>query len=192
MRPAGRRARMVAGIARMKPRILLSILIFSLCCIAKGGEAMALEMESASFANGKFIPAKYTGEGEDISPPLKWSGVPEETKSFALICDDPDAPMGTWVHWVVYDIPPEVRELQENVPDSETLDNGAVQGETDFRKIGYGGPCPPSGTHRYFFKIYAVDKLLKIGPGATKKKVLDAIKGHVLDSGQLMGRYKRR
>ena len=120
-----------------------------------------MEIRSSSFDEGGFIPGKYTCDGIDVSPPLEWSSVPEGTKTFALICDDPDAPMGTWVHQVIFNIPGNIRELQENVPHQKILKNGGKQGENDFRKIGYGGPCPPRGTHRYYFKINALDEKYK-------------------------------
>ena len=152
---------------------------------------MEIKVTSPVFGDGELIPATYTADGRNISPPLEWSGVPEGTKSIALINDDPDAPMGTWVHWVVYNIPPNVTSLEENVLPSETLPNGAVHGTTDFGRIGYGGPAPPSGTHRYFFKIYALDTKLDLPTGATKGQVEEAMNGHVLAEGRLMGKYKR-
>lgn len=153
---------------------------------------MAFEIKSPVFAEGENIPKKYTCEGPDLSVPLTWTDPPAGTKSFALIADDPDAPMGTWVHWVLYDIPAEVRQLPEGVSRQETLKDGTRQGVTDFRRIGYGGPCPPPGpVHRYFFKLYAADKKIGLLPGAAKRQVLDAIKGHILGEVQLMGRYKR-
>ena len=151
-----------------------------------------MEIKSKAFSEGGMIPSKYTCDGEDISPPLAWSGVPESAKSLALISDDPDAPVGTWVHWVLYNVPAEVTELPENMPPDRTLQNGARQGMTDFRRVGYGGPCPPGGTHRYFFKLYALDTVLDLEAGATKKALEEAMEGHVLAEGQLMGRYKRR
>ena len=152
---------------------------------------MEIKIESLAFKEGEFIPSKYTCDGSDVSPPLKWSDPPEGTAGIVLISDDPDAPAGTWIHWVVYNIPPAVKEFPENVPSSQTLENGAVQGKNDFGRIGYGGPCPPSGTHRYYFKLYALDTILDFGPGATKKQVVEAMKGHMLAEGQLMGRYRR-
>ena len=151
-----------------------------------------LQIKSSAFEHNGMIPNKYTCDGQDVSPKLSWDGVPEGTKSFALINDDPDAPMGTWVHWVLYDLPSSVRELEENFPKDKTLPNGAKQGMTDFKKIGYGGPCPPSGVHRYFFKLYALDIKLNLEPGATKKQVEDAMKGHVLAQTELMGKYSRQ
>ncbi len=158
----------------------------------KEGIAMAnIQLTSSAFEEGNLIPSKYTCDGADVSPPLKWSNVPQNTKTIALICDDPDAPVGTWVHWVIYNIPPTVTELPEGVPSDKTLSNGAIHGINDFRKYGYGGPCPPGGTHRYYFKIYALDTELKLAPGAKKSDVEKAMQGHILAKGQLMGRYKR-
>ncbi len=151
-----------------------------------------MEIISLAFEEGAMIPKKYTCDDIDISPPLKWSMVPDGTKTFAIICDDPDAPMGTWVHWVVYNLPANINELSEDVPPSEILPNGAKQGRNDFGKIGYGGPCPPGGTHRYYFKIYALSEELKVEAGITKSELLKAMEGHILSEGQLMGRYKRR
>ena len=156
-----------------------------------GGKAMEIKMRSSAFEEGGMIPNKYTCDDVDVSPPLAWDEVPDGTKGFALICDDPDAPMGTWVHWVLYDLPPTTRALPENIPTKETLENGAKQGTNDFRKIGYGGPCPPGGTHRYYFKLYALDIALNRDPGMTKAELLKAMEGHILAEGQLMGRYKR-
>ncbi|HPL62709.1 MAG TPA: YbhB/YbcL family Raf kinase inhibitor-like protein [Syntrophales bacterium] len=155
----------------------------------KGGKKM--EIRSSAFQNGGMIPAKYTCDGSDVSPPVEWSAAPVGTKSLALISDDPDAPAGTWVHWVVYDIPAETTGLPENVPAGKTLENGGKQGTTDFGKTAYGGPCPPSGTHRYFFKVYALDSMTDLPPGATKNQLLQAMKGHILAEGQLVGKYKR-
>jgi len=153
---------------------------------------MGIQLTSSAFKEGEPIPSKFTCEGEDISPPLKWSDLPQGTKSLALISDDPDAPVGTWVHWVIYNIPPTVNELEEGIPTAKEVPNGAKQGMNDFKKIGYGGPCPPSGTHRYFFKLYALDIELGLDPGATKNDLLKAIEGHILEMGQLMGTYQRK
>jgi len=152
---------------------------------------MAIVVTSTAFKDGEMMPKRYTLDGENFSPPLAWTGVPAGTKSLALICDDPDAPRGTWVHWVIFNLPAGLTELPEQVPRSRTLNNGACQGTNDFGKIGYDGPAPPSGTHRYYFKIYALDKLLDLKPGATKADVLKAMQGHVLAEGQLMGKYRR-
>jgi Raf kinase inhibitor-like YbhB/YbcL family protein len=158
---------------------------------ARGDAPMKINVISSAFQEGGMIPKQYTCDDKDVSPPLAWDSVPEGTKSLALICDDPDAPMGTWVHWVLYDLPSIARELPENVPPKKILDNGARQGTNDFRKIGYGGPCPPGGTHRYYFKLYALDIELNRDPGMTKGQLLKAMEGHILTEGQLMGKYKR-
>jgi Raf kinase inhibitor-like YbhB/YbcL family protein len=156
----------------------------------KGG--IDMDLKSASFENGGMIPARYTCDGKNVSPALEWHSVPASTKSIAIIADDPDAPMGTWVHWVYYNIPPETTSLPENVPLQDHPYSGGIQGTNDFGKTGYGGPCPPGGTHRYYFKIYALDAMLDLGPGATKKQILKAMEGHILDQARLMGKYKRR
>jgi Raf kinase inhibitor-like YbhB/YbcL family protein len=151
-----------------------------------------MEITSSSFKPGESIPAKYTCDSIDISPQLTWSGVPTGTKSFALICDDPDAPSGTYVHWVLYNLPSDLRELTEDIPKTDTLENGARQGKNDFGKTGYGGPCPPGGTHRYYFKIFALDTEVEEKQGMTKRELLKLMETHVLEEGQLMGRYKRK
>lgn len=153
---------------------------------------MAFSITSNAFDQGGTIPKKHTCDGPDLSPALKWIDPPDGTKSFALIMDDPDAPVGTWVHWVLYNLLPETRELPEGVPTTETFPNGAKQGMNDFKKTGYGGPCPPKGpAHRYFFKLYALDTTLDLGAKATKQEVEKAMKGHVLAETQLMGKYGR-
>lgn len=158
----------------------------------KRPKKMEIKITSPAFENGGMIPAKYTCDGINVSPPLAWGSIPEGTKSLALISDDPDAPTGTWVHWVIYNLPADIKGLPENIPPLKELEHGAKQGITDFRRIGYGGPCPPSGTHRYYFKIYALDIMLDLEAGATKKQLLKAMEGHILAQGQLMGRYKRQ
>jgi Raf kinase inhibitor-like YbhB/YbcL family protein len=155
------------------------------------GEKMNMRLTSTAFQAGGMIPAKYTCDGANVSPPLEWSDVPQTTKSLALICDDPDAPGKTWVHWVAFDLPAGIMSLPENVPPQNTIAGGGKQGTNDFKKIGYGGPCPPSGTHRYFFKIYAIDTELKLDSQTTKDLLLQAMKDHILAQGELMGRYKR-
>ena len=153
---------------------------------------MKIELSSTAFSEGANIPKQYTEDGKDVSPPLRWSDSPPQTKSFALICDDPDAPRGTWVHWVIFNLPGSQHELEEGVPTQEELPNGARQGKNDFGKIGYGGPAPPRGKlHRYFFKLYALNMLLELAPGSTKDQLIAAMKGHVLAEGQLMGQYGR-
>ncbi len=155
------------------------------------GTKMKFQITSSAFKHGEPIPSKYTCDGINISPPLKWEGVPEGTKSLALICDDPDAPAGDWVHWVVYFIPPNATQLKEGILKSKEPADGIKQGTTDFRSVGYGGPCPPSGTHRYFFKLYALDTVLALNSSATKKMLLDAMKNHIIEKTELMGTYKR-
>ena len=151
-----------------------------------------MELKSSAFQNGAEIPRKHTCEANDVSPSLSWDKAPSGTQAFALIADDPDAPVGTWVHWVIYDLPGDTKELPEATATSEALSNGAKQGTNDFKKIGYGGPCPPAGlAHRYFFKLYALDAPTNLKPRATKQQLLDAMKGHVLGEAELMGRYKR-
>jgi Raf kinase inhibitor-like YbhB/YbcL family protein len=157
-----------------------------------GGGEGRLELESAGFRNGQPIPARYTADGRDVSPELSWGGVPPETKSLALVCEDPDAPRGIWVHWVLYELPPGVAALPEGVPPRESLTGGGTHGKNDFGKLGYGGPAPPSGTHRYFFRLYALDCSLPLPPGATRAELLRAMEGHVLARGELMGTYSRR
>ncbi|MGC8830205.1 MAG: YbhB/YbcL family Raf kinase inhibitor-like protein [Verrucomicrobiia bacterium] len=152
-----------------------------------------MQLKSSAFANGQPIPVKYTGQGKDISPPLEWSDAPAGTKSFAIISDDPDAPVGVWVHWVIYDIPANVTKLDENVPTKETLPTGAKQGINDFGNVGYGGPMPPPGKpHRYFFKLYALDTVLNLKPRASKQELLRAMQGHILAQAELMGTYQRK
>lgn len=154
---------------------------------------MALELKSSVFADKQPIPSKYTCEGSDISPPLEWKDAPAGTKSFALIADDPDAPVGTWVHWVVWNIPSSSKGLKEAVAKNPTLPDGTKQGISDFKRPGYGGPCPPSGTHRYFFKLYALNTTLDNLPGnATKEQLEAAMKDHILGQTQLVGTYSRK
>jgi Raf kinase inhibitor-like YbhB/YbcL family protein len=160
---------------------------------AEKTEKERMQLTSSAFTEGGPIPAKHTCDDKNVSPPLKWSGVPTGTKSLALIADDPDAPSGMWVHWVLYDLPATATELAEDVPKSQYVAAGAKQGLNDFRHLGYGGPCPPPGkAHRYYFKLYALDTVLDLKPGATKKDVERAMEKHVLAQAQLMGTYKRK
>ncbi|MCA1815665.1 MAG: YbhB/YbcL family Raf kinase inhibitor-like protein [Acidobacteria bacterium] len=156
-----------------------------------GGEKVQLKVTSAAFAEGQSIPAQYTCDGRNVSPPLAWDGVPSNAKTLALVADDPDAPRGTWVHWVLFNLPAGEKALAEALPATETLASGAKQGKNDFGNAGYGGPCPPSGAHRYFFKLYALDTRLDLASGATKDQLLKAMQGHVVAEGELMGRYQR-
>src|SRR5712691_6987321 len=156
---------------------------------------MAFSLTSTAFKEGGAIPVKHTCDGADVSPPLAWSGAPPGTAAFALIADDPDAPAGTWVHWVLYDIAPTLSAIPENVAKVETLKElgGAAQGKNDFRRLGYGGPCPPPGkAHRYFFKLYALNARLGLSPAATKTDVERAMDGRVLATAQLMGTFARQ
>lgn len=153
---------------------------------------MTLQLTSSAFGNGQRIPERYTGDGEDFSPPLTWTGQPEGTVSLALICDDPDAPRKTWGHWVLFNLPGDLQELGEHVPTDGTLANGARQGRNDSGDLGYSGPAPPKGKpHRYYFKLYALDTQLKLPVGATKQELLTAMQGHVLAEAQWMGQYQR-
>jgi Raf kinase inhibitor-like YbhB/YbcL family protein len=149
-------------------------------------------MTAAAFPDGGTIPKKFTCDGTDVSPALSWTNSPTGTRSLAMIADDPDAPGGTWVHWVLYDLPPDTRQLPEGVPRSPQLPNKALQGRNDFGKIGYNGPCPPRGSaHRYFFKLYALDfKKTGLRPAATKAELERAIQGHILAQAQLIGKFQ--
>ena len=151
-----------------------------------------MEIRSASFGNGQTIPRKHTCDGPDLSPPIDWYGAPDGTLAFALIADDPDAPVGTWVHWVLYDLPGDARSLPEGVSTTETLPRGGAQGKNDFGRIGYGGPCPPPGRpHRYSFKLYALDARVNLPPGATRAALLKAMDGHIKAEAQITGTYGR-
>lgn len=150
-----------------------------------------MKIRSSVFDDKAMIPEKYTCDGKNISPSLEWSDFPDITESFVIICDDPDAPGKVWVHWVIYDIPKHVISLEEDIPGIEVLENGAIQGKNDFGYIGYGGPCPPSGTHRYYFKIYALDIKLQKKPGLRKNQILDLIEPHIIAEAELMGKYAR-
>lgn len=153
---------------------------------------MAMALTSAAFPHGADIPTRFTCEGADESPALQWSGAPVGTKSFAVIADDPDAPGGTWVHWVAFNIPADKQALAPGMSKAAELDDGTRQGTNDFKRVGYGGPCPPPGKpHRYFFKLYALDRLLELPAGATKGGLIAAMEGHILGQAELMGKYKR-
>ena len=185
----------------MKVKLLLILTILLSACANRTVEMspvssmteadMPFTLSSSAFANGQSIPAKYSCIGRDFSPPLEWSEPPAGTKSLALIVDDPDAPAGTWVHWVLYNIPASAREWPENTPKDAELPNGALQGRNSGRQIGYNGPCPPSGTHRYFFKLYALDTMLNLGSGAGKDELLNAMQGHILAQSELMGTFSK-
>ncbi len=153
---------------------------------------MTITVRSSAFQEGGMIPAKYTCDADDVSPPLEWTGIPQGTKSLALICDDPDAPVGTWVHWVMWNIPSDTNGLAENIRPDPQLPDGSRQGISNFRRPGYGSPCPPSGVHRYYFRTYALDTMLDLPSNTRKADLLKAMKGHVLAEGQLMGKYRRQ
>ena len=155
-------------------------------------EVAVVELTSPVFDNGQPIPIDYTGDGKDISPALQWKGMPEEAKSIAIICEDPDAPRGIFVHWIIFNINPKAGGLPEGVPASEVLQGGMRQGTNSFDKVGYRGPSPPKGpAHRYFFRLYALDTMLDVPQGARKAQLLEAMQGHVVAEGELMGSYKR-
>ena len=152
---------------------------------------MKFVITSSAFSEGGMIPRQYSCDGPDVSPDLTWEGVPAGTVSLALICDDPDAPVGNWVHWVLFNMPPGEESLPAGIAPAANLSNGARHGTNDFGRLGYGGPCPPGGTHRYFFKLYALDAEPSLEAGATKAQVEAAMEGHIMAQAQLMGKYKR-
>jgi len=157
-----------------------------------GGAAMAFTVKSPAFSPGAEIPKQFTCSGADISPALEWSGAPAKIAGFALIMDDPDAPAGTWVHWVLWNVPSSVHSLPQDVAKRGKLDDGSQQGPNDFRKIGYNGPCPPPGKpHRYFFRLYALDATLNLAPGATRQELDVAMKGHIVGEAEYMGTFRR-
>jgi Raf kinase inhibitor-like YbhB/YbcL family protein len=152
-----------------------------------GGNTMTIELTSTAFSEGATIPQQHTGDGADTSPPLRWTDPPPNTRSFALICDDPDAPRGTWVHWVLFNLPADLRELKEGGEPK-----GSTPGTNNFGNLGYGGPAPPKGNpHRYYFKLYALDRRLDLPAGTTKAQLEDAMQGHIVAEAQLMGKYQR-
>jgi Raf kinase inhibitor-like YbhB/YbcL family protein len=163
---------------------------------ASASKKVLLKLQSTSFKGGEMIPAKNTCTGQNLSPELNWKGVPSKTKSFALIVEDPDAPTQTWVHWVIFNIPVKPKdamgntyELLEGFPRDEKTREGITQGANDFKKIGYDGPCPPNGLHRYYFKLYALDRVLNLPAGISKDQLLKSMKGHILTWTQMMGKY---
>ena len=162
-------------------RLLLMLAILLAGCIQS--EVPKMKLTSPAFENGNIIPTKYTCDGEDFSPPLEISGIPNGTEALALILDDPDAPMGTWDHWIMWDFEP-VERIDEN-----TLPHGAVLGMNSFKRLSYGGPCPPDREHRYFFRAYALDMRLQLPEGSSKEALLKAMDGHILAEAELMGRY---
>jgi Raf kinase inhibitor-like YbhB/YbcL family protein len=208
--PRGRAGSNVPGMSISKGRAAANAVLFSILAIGGCGGARtdrsverdtpigltpvaALEVTSDAFAAGDSIPVAYTCEGEDHSPRLAWRGVPGAARSLALICDDPDAPSGTWTHWIVYGLPPSTTELAEGAGAPSGGAPGAAQGTNDFERVGYGGPCPPPGDpHHYFFRVYALDRALDLKPGATRAELMNAIARHVIAQGELMGTYRRK
>ncbi|NOZ26643.1 MAG: YbhB/YbcL family Raf kinase inhibitor-like protein [Chloroflexi bacterium] len=176
--------------------LLVGLLLVAAACSSPSptpaADVPSFRLSSRAFEAGQPIPRTYTCDGDDISPPLQWDDPPGDTQSFALIFDDPDAPAGTWVHWVLYNLPADARALAEGIPADPELPDGSRHGRNSWDRLGYGGPCPPGGTHRYFFKLYALDAMLDLPPGATKKQLLQAMEGHVLARAELMGTYTRR
>jgi len=178
-----RRSRAVVG-----SRALFALLVLA----ASGGNAMAFELKSSAFPQGGDIPKQHTCDGADSSPPLEWASPPDGTKAFALVCEDPDAPSGLWVHWVLWGIPSTTKDLAEGVKRAPALADGSRQGRNNFGNVGHNGPCPPPGKpHRYFYRLYALDSVPNLDPGATRQQLLDAIKGHILGQAELIGRYGR-
>lgn len=189
------------------PLALIVIIILVLAVACGGGEEViptpepsaiqtkegevTMHIISPAFRNGEAIPRKYTCDGDDVSPQLEWGDVPPNVISFALIVDDPDAPVGTWVHWVLYNIPGETYSLAEAITNEAEPAAGGQHGINDWDRLGYGGPCPPGGTHRYYFKLYALDATLELPVGATKNRLLAAMEGHVLAQAEFMGKYSR-
>lgn len=171
--------------------IFLLVLLALTACSAQQPEVpladATLELTSPDFSAGEAIPAVFTCSGDDISPELRWTAPPEGTLTFALIMDDPDAPSGTWVHWVLYDLPQSLRGLPQNY----APEPGVTAGSNSWNEQNYGGPCPPSGQHRYFFKLYALDTVLAAEPGLDKAGLLELMEGHVLAQGELMGMYEK-
>jgi len=197
---------MINSVKHKKARLLVLLVLVAAvgCAIQQGARQETLsstptpqttggsiKLTSSAFKDGEQIPRQYTCDGVNVSPPLEWSGVPKSAKTVAIIVEDPDAPSGTWVHWVVYNLPADNIGMVENLPSTENLKAGGLQGRNDFGNIGYGGPCPPSGTHRYLFRIYALDSDLALKAGATKAEVEKAMEGHIVAQGQLMGTYRK-
>jgi Raf kinase inhibitor-like YbhB/YbcL family protein len=177
----------------MNNKLIYLLIITSIVILASNtmgievDETGGLKISSPVFENNRFMPAKYSCDGMDVNPPLLIENVPTNTKSLALVVDDPDAPAGTWVHWVLWNINPDTKEIKEN-----SIPSGAKQGLNDFRQHNYRGPCPPSGTHRYFFKLYAIDTVLNLNPDSTKADLESAMKGHIIEQAQIIGLYRRK
>ena len=179
----------------LKPTIVVAVAVCAAVCavspVPRAGAAGRISVTSDSFKDGGFIPSAHAFDKENLSPAIAWTGLPEQTVSIALICNDPDAPSGNWIHWVIFNIPATASGLPEGLPADGTFADGAVQGSNDFKKIGYDGPYPPYGTHRYVFTVYALGTTLDLEPGVTAAQVRSAMRGHILAEGSLTGRYKR-
>jgi Raf kinase inhibitor-like YbhB/YbcL family protein len=184
----------------VKRTAILIALVLAVACAEKGerpkddrkegGTAVQMQLTSKAFSEGGMIPRPYTCDGDDVAPQLAWENVPEGTKSFVLIMDDPDAPVGTWDHWIVYNIPDTVASLPDGASKDKML-RGGIEGVNSWGRTNWGGPCPPGGTHRYIFKLYALDTMLEPGDKPKKRDIEKAMEGHMLGQAQLMGRYKR-
>ena len=169
-------------------KIVFLLILLSFC-----GQAFAFEVESPAFINKGYIPDRYTCDGQDFSPSLKWDKIPSGTKSLVIICDDPDAPFKIWVHWVLFNIPADVKAIEENISKERLTELEIVEGLNDSGRLGYNGPCPPQGKpHRYFFKLYALDEMLSLEEGITKKEVVEAMQGHILAETKVIGLYQRK
>ena len=173
-------------------KIMLILLLISAIIVGQQPKPkeVAMKITSSAFSDGALIPIKYTCDGDDISPPLVWNDIPENTASFVLINDDPDAPVGTWDHWILFNLDGKTTELAENVDLSKLA--GVQLGHNSWRRNDYGGPCPPYGTHRYFFKLYALDIKLDLPASSSKQDIEKAMAGHILAEAELLGRYKRQ
>jgi Raf kinase inhibitor-like YbhB/YbcL family protein len=189
---------MISKYTRIGGLLALLLLAAAGCSGANATQAvedvpeMTIPVSSPAFAENGAIPEKHTCDGDDVSPPLAWTSLPEGTRSLALITDDPDAPGGTFVHWVIYDLPPDLAGLSEGISQTGSVEGGGLQGTNGFRKNGYHGPCPPKGsTHRYYFKLYALDTMLNLKEGASKADLEKAMIGHILGQGQVVGQYGR-
>ena len=183
--------KLLAGVISLASTLSCGSMGVTFVAAAKG-DSMPLTLSSPSFSSGGDIPKKFTCDGADVSPQLSWTESPAGTKSFALLVDDPDAPVGNWNHWTLWNLPATTRSLFEGVSKDASLPDGTQQGKNDFRKTGYNGPCPPPGKpHRYYFKLFALDIELKLRPGAGKHELETAMKGHILAQAEWMGRYGR-
>ena len=173
--------------------LLLSLTVAQVSLTARTRVTMMkLDVTSSAFNDGQAIPKQYTADGKNISPPIKWNAPPEGTKSVAVICDDPDAPVGNWNHWTLWNLPATARGLPEGMSKEPRFSDGSQQGLNDFRKTGYNGPCPPQGKpHRYYFKLFALDVKLELKSGAGKRELDAAMQGHILAQAEWMGRYRR-